>query len=86
MRNRVLTILGVLLVAAFTSQIESAAAHSVRKVAWAHDHAIQQLRDAFGSWSSTDQSGYSNHRERHGLPASAGDESKSCDIIWYYKS
>jgi len=58
MRTRVLAILGVLLVAILTSQIETAAARSVRKVARAPYPATQQLRDGAGS-----------RPERYGTPA-----------------
>jgi hypothetical protein len=86
MRNTVLGILKVLLVAAVTLQQEPACAHSVRRVARIHHHTTQQLRDAFGSWSPTDQSSYSNYSEHHGLAAAATGEGKSCDVIWCYKN
>ena len=64
------TILGVLLVAASTSQMEGADAHSVRRAARAPHPATQKLRDAFGSQSSIVQPDRLNHSERHELSAS----------------
>ena len=49
MKERVLSATGVLLIAALTSQMTTAAAHSIRKPAWAPHPAAHQLRDAFGS-------------------------------------
>lgn len=88
MRTRVLTILGVLLVAFSAIQIETAAARSVRKVARAHHHATQQPRDAFGAarWPLTAQTEYANHSERHGLSPPTAVESKSCDVVWCYEN
>jgi hypothetical protein len=91
MRKKVLAILGVLLVAASTGQMETAAAaRSVRKVARAHHPATQQLRNAFAfgsaNWRSTAASDHSNHNERHGLSAPAAVGNKSCDRLWCYEN
>jgi hypothetical protein len=69
MRKNVSTAVGVLLIAASASQMETAAARSVWKVARAPHPVTQQLRNAFGSWPSSAQSDHSNHNERHGLSA-----------------
>jgi hypothetical protein len=73
MRTRILTVLGVLLVAIFTSQMEMAAARGVRKVAGAPDAATQQLQD-----------GVPSRPERRGTSAPAVGEGGSCDIFWCY--
>ena len=88
MRDRVLTIFNVLLVAAFTFGMEPGAARSDRKVARAHHPATQQLRDAFGSakWPLTAQSDFANHSERHGVAPSPTFETKSCDVVWCYEN
>jgi len=88
MRKKVLAILGLLLVAVSASQIETVAALSVRKDTRASHPETQQHRDAFKSvnWSSTVQSGHSNHSVRHGPSASTAVESKSCDIFWCYEN
>jgi hypothetical protein len=88
MRKKVLTILGVLLVAFSTSQIETAAARSVPKKARAPHPQTQQLRDAFGAVNlpPTVQSDRLNHSTHHGLSASTAVESKSCDILWCYEN
>jgi hypothetical protein len=61
MQKRSLTAIGVLLSAALTIQMATAATRSVRKPAQAPDPVAQQLRDAFGSmdWPSTARQGYS---------------------------
>jgi hypothetical protein len=79
-------ILGVLLVATSTNQMEGADAHSVRRAARAPHPATQKLRDAFGSQSSIVQPVRSSHSERHELPASTAFESKSCDTVWCYEN
>jgi len=88
MRKKVLTILGVLLVAVSMSQMETAAARSVAKKTRAAHPQAQRLRDAFAlgsvNWPSTAQSNHSNHNERHGLSVPRAVESKSCDVIWCY--
>lgn len=73
MRTRISAILGVLLVAVPTSQIETAEARSVRKAARAPYPATQQLRDGAGS-----------RPERYGTPAATAGQSKSCDVVWCY--
>jgi hypothetical protein len=90
MRKKVLAVLGVLLVAASTSQMEAAAARSIRKVARAHHSATRPLRNDFAigsvNWPSTASSDHSNHHERHGLSAPAAVENKSCDRLWCYEN
>jgi hypothetical protein len=49
MRKRVLSILGVVVIAALTVQMATAAPSSARKAARGHAPAIHQFRDAFGS-------------------------------------
>jgi len=73
MRTSISAILGVLLVAVPTSQIETAEARSVRKAARAPYPATQQLRDGAGS-----------RPERYGTPAATAGQSKSCDVVWCY--
>jgi hypothetical protein len=64
---------GVLLVAAFMSQMEAAAARSVRTAARAPHPVNRQLQDSAGS-----------RAERQGVSAPTGAQSKSCDIFWCY--
>jgi hypothetical protein len=80
MRIRVLTALGVLLVAASTIQTATAAARAPVQV-------TRQLRDAFGSVDrpSAAQSDYSHDSQRHGLSAPAAVDTRSCDVIWCYQ-
>jgi hypothetical protein len=49
MRKRVLSIFGVLVIAALTIQMATAAPRSARKAARAHAPVTHQVRDAFGS-------------------------------------
>ena len=70
MRTRVLTVLGVFLVAASMSQIEMAAARGIRTAPHA---ATQQLRD-----------GVPSRPEHHGMSAPAAVDNRSCDIFWCY--
>jgi hypothetical protein len=81
MPARVLTVLGVLLIAALTIQQATAAARHAGKSARASGQVAQQRRDAVGSA----QSGYSYHSKRQGLSAPAASDTKSCDILWCYQ-
>jgi hypothetical protein len=81
MRTRILTILGVLLVAVSTNQMGTAAARGVRKVTRAPHPINQQLRNASGSVGSSSIA-QSNHSERYGSAAAV--LGRSCDIFWCY--
>jgi hypothetical protein len=82
MPARVLTVLGVLLIAALTIQEATAAARNAGKAARASGPVAQQRRDGFGSA----QSDYSYRSKRHGLSAPAATGTKSCDVIWCYEN
>jgi len=71
MRKRVLTVLGVSLIAALTMQTDTAAARNARKAAHAPVATNQQLRNAFGSMDR---------------PSTAKPEvgERSCDNLWCY--
>ena len=73
MRTRILTILGVVLFAVFTSQMGTADARSVRKVTRAPHPVNQQFRDGVGS-----------RLERQGVSAPTASGSRSCDVFWCY--
>ena len=83
MRKKVLTILGVLLVAVSASRMEKAAGRSVLKKTGAPHPQTQQLRDGFALTARWDRS---NHTEQHGLSSLKAVENKSCDIIWCYEN
>jgi hypothetical protein len=81
MPTKVLTVLGVLLIAALTIQEATAAARHAGKAARASGPATQQRRDAVGSA----QSDYSYRSKRRGLSAPAATDTKSCDVVWCYQ-
>jgi hypothetical protein len=82
MPTKVLTVLGVLLIAALTIQEAAAAARHAGRAARASGSVAQQRRDAVGSA----QSGYSYHSKRRGVSAPAATDTKSCDVIWCYEN
>ena len=82
MPTRVLTVLGVSLIAALTIQEATAAARHAGKAARASGQVAQQRRDAVGSA----QSDYSYRSRHRGLSAPAATDTKSCDVIWCYEN
>jgi hypothetical protein len=86
MRKKLLTVLSVLLIAALTIQMATAAGRNARKAARSPVPVTHQLRDALGSvdWPSTAQSDYSYYSKRHGLSTPVAIDNKVCDIISCY--
>jgi hypothetical protein len=82
MPTRVLTVLGMLLIATLTIQEATAAARNAGKAARASGSVAQQRRGGFGSA----QSDYSYRSKRQGLSAPAATGTKSCDVIWCYEN